>query len=197
MPINRCPVDNSIFPNFYQSGNALESSYEAFRFTESYGVIFQCNVKYCIGKCEPVICGVGRDNIESWGRRRRSIDPAEDEMTLSKEILVLDAAAANNNDDDNSNNDNNSLDSQNSKYAPPEDNFEQTLTFVAWPSPNTTADSYLLSDPRVQPGDCISKTYAMTFACLCAFLLVMYVFTILYFTRRRLPATPAHFKYMH
>ncbi|XP_017460917.1 PREDICTED: uncharacterized protein LOC108354236, partial [Rhagoletis zephyria] len=47
-----CPVDNSIFPSFYQVGNALESSYEAFRFTESYGVIFQCNVKYCIGKCE-------------------------------------------------------------------------------------------------------------------------------------------------
>ena len=93
-----CPVDNSIFPSFYQVGNALESSYEAFRFTESYGVIFQCNVKYCIGKCEPVICGVGRDNVESWGRRRRrrsvmpssSQDTGDEEMTLSKEILVLD-----------------------------------------------------------------------------------------------------------
>lgn len=51
---NRCPVDNSIFPSFLETGNALESSYEAFRFTESYGVIFQCNVKYCIGRCEPV-----------------------------------------------------------------------------------------------------------------------------------------------
>ena len=50
----RCPVDNSIFPSFSETGNALESSYEAFRFTESYGVIFQCNVKYCIGRCEPV-----------------------------------------------------------------------------------------------------------------------------------------------
>lgn len=49
-----CPVDNSIFPSFQETGNALESSYEAFRFTESYGVIFQCNVKYCIGRCEPV-----------------------------------------------------------------------------------------------------------------------------------------------
>jgi hypothetical protein len=92
---DRCPVDNSIFPSFLQVGNALESSYEAFRFTESYGVIFQCNVKYCIGKCEPVICGVGRDNVESWGRRRRSVQPSQqfesdDEMTLSHEILVLD-----------------------------------------------------------------------------------------------------------
>ena len=29
-------------------------SCHALRFTESYGVIFQCNVKYCLGPCEPV-----------------------------------------------------------------------------------------------------------------------------------------------
>lgn len=79
---NGCPVDNSIFPAFQLNGNALESTYEAFRFTESYGVIFQCNVKYCIGTCEPVMCpsqttqqGIyGRDSsqaIQSYGRRRR------------------------------------------------------------------------------------------------------------------------------
>lgn len=51
---NGCPVDHTIFPNFIQTNNALESQYEAFRFTESYGVIFQCNVKYCIGKCDSV-----------------------------------------------------------------------------------------------------------------------------------------------
>ena len=50
----RCPVDPSIFPSFTPDGNALQSVYEAFRFTESYGVIFQCNVKYCLGPCEPV-----------------------------------------------------------------------------------------------------------------------------------------------
>lgn len=49
-----CPVDSSIFPAFEPDGNALQSVYEAFRFTESYGVIFQCNVKYCLGPCEPV-----------------------------------------------------------------------------------------------------------------------------------------------
>ncbi|XP_022239988.1 uncharacterized protein LOC106458127 [Limulus polyphemus] len=50
-----CPVDSSIFPRLTQVGQGLESNYEAFRFTESYGVIFQCNVKYCIGKCDPEI----------------------------------------------------------------------------------------------------------------------------------------------
>jgi hypothetical protein len=49
-------VDPTIFPRFTPEGNALISMYEAFRFTESYGVIFQCNVKYCLGPCEPVSC---------------------------------------------------------------------------------------------------------------------------------------------
>lgn len=68
-----CPVDPTIFPGFTPEGNALQSIYEAFRFTESYGVIFQCNVKYCLGPCEPAVCEWGRDSVESWGRKRRSI----------------------------------------------------------------------------------------------------------------------------
>uniref|UniRef100_A0A182QEI7 ZP domain-containing protein n=1 Tax=Anopheles farauti TaxID=69004 RepID=A0A182QEI7_9DIPT len=91
-----CPVDPSIFPAFTQDGNALQSIYEAFRFTESYGVIFQCNVKYCLGPCEPAVCEWGRDSVESWGRKRRSVTASndtveeEEDMNISQEILVLD-----------------------------------------------------------------------------------------------------------
>lgn len=90
-----CPVDPTIFPAFTPDGNALQSVYEAFRFTESYGVIFQCNVKYCLGPCEPAVCEWGRESLESWGRKRRSVSNSTDEekeedMTLSQEILVLD-----------------------------------------------------------------------------------------------------------
>ncbi|XP_023214273.1 uncharacterized protein LOC111617176, partial [Centruroides sculpturatus] len=85
-----CPVDQTIFPSFMEVGNALESTYEAFRFTESYGVIFQCNVKYCIGKCEPAVCTTNLGREESWGRKKRSPEKSNDEMTLSHEILVLD-----------------------------------------------------------------------------------------------------------
>lgn len=91
-----CPVDPSIFPGFSPDGNALQSVYEAFRFTESYGVIFQCNVKYCLGPCEPAVCEWGRESVESWGRRKRSIPnnnetaEGDEDMTLSQEILVLD-----------------------------------------------------------------------------------------------------------
>ncbi|KAK7794222.1 hypothetical protein R5R35_012543 [Gryllus longicercus] len=92
-----CPVDPSIFPSFTPDGNALQSVYEAFRFTESYGVIFQCNVKYCLGPCEPAVCDWGHESVESWGRKKRSIasnhsdsESESDDMTLSQEILVLD-----------------------------------------------------------------------------------------------------------
>ncbi|XP_018368914.1 PREDICTED: uncharacterized protein LOC108764967 isoform X2 [Trachymyrmex cornetzi] len=90
-----CPVDPSIFPSFTPDGNALQSVYEAFRFTESYGVIFQCNVKYCLGPCEPAVCEWGRESVESWGKRRRrsianSTEEKAEDMTLSQEILVLD-----------------------------------------------------------------------------------------------------------
>lgn len=66
-----CPTDPAIFPGFTADGNALQSTYEAFRFTESYGVIFQCNVKYCLGPCEPAVCEYGMESFESLGRRRR------------------------------------------------------------------------------------------------------------------------------
>ncbi|KAH0557273.1 uncharacterized protein LOC123271401 isoform X1 [Cotesia glomerata] len=87
-----CPVDTSIFPAFTSDRNALQSVYEAFRFTESYGVIFQCNVKYCLGPCEPAICEWDHESLESWGKRkRRSVsNSTEEDMTLSQEILVLD-----------------------------------------------------------------------------------------------------------
>lgn len=99
----RCPVDNSIFPGFIPDGNALQSVYEAFRFTESYGVIFQCNVKYCLGPCEPAVCEWGRESMESWGRKRRSVgnetnNESDDAMNISQEILVLDFGDENNRD---------------------------------------------------------------------------------------------------
>lgn len=102
LPFFSCPVDNSIFPGFTPDGNALQSIYEAFRFTESYGVIFQCNVKYCLGPCEPAVCEWGRDSMESWGRKRRSVGnetaESDDEMNISQEILVLDFGDEHNRD---------------------------------------------------------------------------------------------------
>jgi hypothetical protein len=97
-----CPVEPSIFPKFAQnSQSALISEYEAFRFTESYGVIFQCNVKYCLGPCPPADCFHGREKFDSYGSRKRrstkldgnnanSVNSSNPDLTLSQEILVLD-----------------------------------------------------------------------------------------------------------
>lgn len=100
---NGCPIDPTIFPRFTPDGAALISQYEAFRFTESYGVIFQCNVKYCLGPCPPTNCQYGRESFDSWGRRKREAREkreigddgegqvlGETQMRLSHEIIVLD-----------------------------------------------------------------------------------------------------------
>ncbi|XP_076352037.1 uncharacterized protein LOC143247601 [Tachypleus tridentatus] len=160
-----CPVDSTIFPRFVQKGSALESAFDAFRFTESYGVIFQCNVKYCIGKCDPVICGLGRDIYESWGRRKRAL-PSEkfnDEMTLSHEILVLDYG-------------------DKSASARKDDYYKYNNTYNIQESVSVNKSD----------GSCLSKTSVMSLSVISATLLVVYICTVAYFVtqRRTLKAFP-------
>jgi hypothetical protein len=47
------------------------------------------------------VCEWGRDSMESWGRKRRSVGnetEKEDDMNISQEILVLDFGDENNKD---------------------------------------------------------------------------------------------------
>jgi len=85
---NGCPVEPAIFPQFVKSGSALQSMYDAFRFTESYGVIFQCNVKYCLGACEPARCQHGRDTVDSYGRKRRSVDAVVESVRSGRSVAA-------------------------------------------------------------------------------------------------------------
>ncbi|XP_013774463.1 uncharacterized protein LOC106459393 [Limulus polyphemus] len=150
-----CPIDNTIFPRFVQRGSGLESMFDAFRFTESYGVIFQCNVKYCIGKCEPVVCGLGREAYESWGRRKRAL-PAKkynDEMTLSHEILVLD-------------------------YG---DGSASTTTTTRKNDYQKFNKTYNIQESVSIRDDCVSKTSVMALSVISATLLVSYICTVAYF----------------
>lgn len=169
-----CPVDASIFPAFQPDGNALQSIYEAFRFTESYGVIFQCNVKYCLGPCEPAVCEWGRDSVESWGRRRRrstneTEEEAKDEedMTLSQEILVLDFGDEKQSE---------FLKSGGGEKPLPDDghDFDRTVTIM-------------------EP--CPSKGSVLALGVTCALLVLLYVSTFFCFSVRRWLAPPV--KHMH
>ncbi|XP_037783567.1 uncharacterized protein LOC119579740 [Penaeus monodon] len=181
-----CPVEPSIFPQFIRDGTAVQSVYEAFRFTESYGVIFQCNVKYCLGPCEPARCQVGREQLESWGRKRRGVNNPRDgrghvqettkeeaiaaaerkssgasEMSISQEILVLDLG----DDQSPQYREKSGLEANNNYYTNNTYNYE-------------AADVTLFET-------CPTRSSVLALAVTCAILLLIYVLTVFYFVMRK------------
>nr|XP_053644382.1 uncharacterized protein LOC128696968 [Cherax quadricarinatus] len=183
-----CPVEPSIFPQFTKDGPALQSVYEAFRFTESYGVIFQCNVKYCLGPCEPARCQVGREKLFSWGRKRRGVSTANrawgqvqettkeealaaaqaltassgnDEMSISQEILVLDLG------------DDQSPQYRNDPVPEANRNYHKNNTYTFEGAAVTLFET------------CPTRTSVLALAVTCAILLLIYVLTVFYFVMRK------------
>jgi len=175
---NGCPVDPTIFPRFTPEGTALQSVYEAFRFTESYGVIFQCNVKYCLGPCEPAVCTYGRENFESWGRKKRDVskravdNSADTAMSLSREIIVLDFGDEGTNPYDFDKPSKSSLSNGNLT--------DYKLDAVSWPG--TTEQ---LFDDVTETDTCPSRTSVLALSVVCALLLVLYICTMFYFCMRK------------
>merc|ERR1719350_1267869 len=177
---NGCPVDPTIFPRFTPDGTALQSVYEAFRFTESYGVIFQCNVKYCLGPCEPAVCTYGRENFESWGRRKRevegrgkrSVENVIDDatMSLSREIIVLDFG-----DEATS-----PYDFDKTTPTPPGGNLTDfKVDAVNW---GGTSEE-VFAAPSEE--NCPTRTSVLALSVVCALLLVIYICTMFYFCMRK------------
>ncbi|XP_045110752.1 LOW QUALITY PROTEIN: uncharacterized protein LOC123504352 [Portunus trituberculatus] len=185
-----CPVEPSIFPAFKKDGYALQSVYEAFRFTESYGVIFQCNVKYCLGPCEPARCQVGKEQMLSFGRKKRGVGSPrkarghaqettkeeamaeakaltstsgdENEMSISQEILVLDFG-----------------DEQQAQYR------DDPAKPNASTHPNHT-HTYDFEGPDVTLFEtCPTRSSVLALAVTCAILLLIYVLTVFYFVMRK------------
>lgn len=68
---NGCATDTSIFGNweYNPDTNSLLASFNAFKFPSSDNIRFQCNIRVCFGRCQPVNCG----GYNAFGRRRRSI----------------------------------------------------------------------------------------------------------------------------
>lgn len=66
---NGCATDPSIFGEWEYSGetNSLLASFNAFKFPSSDNIRFQCNIRVCFGKCQPVNCR----GYNAIGRRRR------------------------------------------------------------------------------------------------------------------------------
>jgi len=175
---NGCPVDPTIFPRFTPDGTALQSVYEAFRFTESYGVIFQCNVKYCLGPCEPAVCTYGRENFESWGRKKRDVDRSRREisdevdttMSLSREIIVLDFG-----DETTS-----PYDFDRTTMRPGGNLTDFKVDAVNWPG-----SSEAVFSTSTESESCPTRTSVLALSVVCALLLVIYVCTMFWFCMRK------------
>lgn len=66
---NGCATDPSIFGewDYNPDSNTLMASFNAFKFPSSDNIRFQCNIRVCFGKCQPVNCR----GANAFGRRRR------------------------------------------------------------------------------------------------------------------------------
>lgn len=91
---NGCATDPSIFGEWEYNGetNSLLASFNAFKFPSSDNIRFQCNIRVCFGKCQPVNCR----GYNAFGRRRRraitdnntanSTDLAEDGLGMAGQL---------------------------------------------------------------------------------------------------------------
>ncbi len=66
---NGCATDPTIFGQWLQNPETqmMVSSFNAFKFPASDNIRFQCNIRVCFGRCQPVNC----DGVDAFGRRRR------------------------------------------------------------------------------------------------------------------------------
>lgn len=55
MTFFRCPVLQEYFRSFALKGKSLQADFDAFRFQNSYDIIYQCTVQYCIDVCPQVL----------------------------------------------------------------------------------------------------------------------------------------------
>lgn len=64
-----CATDPSIFGDWEYNAetNSLLASFNAFKFPSSDNIRFQCNIRVCFGKCQPVNC----HGANAYGKRRR------------------------------------------------------------------------------------------------------------------------------
>jgi hypothetical protein len=66
---NGCATDPQIFGDwdYDPDANTLMAHFNAFKFPSSDNIRFQCNIRVCFGKCQPVNC----HGFNAYGRRRR------------------------------------------------------------------------------------------------------------------------------
>ncbi|KAM0733299.1 Cuticlin-3 [Formica fusca] len=78
---NGCATDPTIFGEWEQNPDtqSLMASFNAFKFPSSDNIRFQCNIRVCFGRCQPVNCR----GYNAFGRRRRDVDSEINDTSLS------------------------------------------------------------------------------------------------------------------
>ena len=80
---NGCATDPLIFQEWDldKEDKSLFALFNAFKFPSSNSIRFQCNVRVCFGKCQPVNC----NGYDAFGkRRRRQVSFEEDAEILTQ-----------------------------------------------------------------------------------------------------------------
>lgn len=128
-----------------------------------------------------VNCGIGRDSVEAWGRKKRSVAAGAsqegkqvgDDMTLSREILVLDL--------------------KDKESAAPGDEQAPEQVGGAHRSPLRSAPDEYGSTNQAQEVDrlankhCLSSQSLFVLICSIGLFFVLYVCVVAYFFARRDP----------
>lgn len=83
---NGCATDPNIFGewDYRPETNTLQAGFNAFKFPSSDNIRFQCNIRVCFGKCQPVNCR----GYNAFGRRRRAIEDANQNKTDTSSTAV-------------------------------------------------------------------------------------------------------------
>lgn len=85
---NGCATDPSIFGEWDYSPetNSLLANFSAFKFPSSDNIRFQCNIRVCFGRCQPVNCR----GYDAFGKRRRRRDIADTNSSRTSVALPRD-----------------------------------------------------------------------------------------------------------
>uniref|UniRef100_A0A6E8W1C0 Dumpy n=1 Tax=Anopheles coluzzii TaxID=1518534 RepID=A0A6E8W1C0_ANOCL len=80
-----CATDPSIFGDWEYNAetNSLLASFNAFKFPSSDNIRFQCNIRVCFGKCQPVNC----HGANAYGKRRRRREALGIDMMSTIEVV--------------------------------------------------------------------------------------------------------------
>lgn len=83
---NGCATDPTIFGQWIQNPETqmMVSSFNAFKFPASDNIRFQCNIRVCFGRCQPVNC----DGVDAFGRRRRRQVDSDGNLEPTKHNLT-------------------------------------------------------------------------------------------------------------